>query len=309
MLTSMPHRILPGWRFIPEKAKIRLARRRRTFWHVSALALSLICADCPATTNEAEKPYPPWDRAALSLGGNVATLNSSVSFGINGAAGLSVTPEELLGLDSSLFVFGAGAFYRLGEAKRHQISLSYVGYHRSGSTTLTDQIQIGDNILLPGTQLSTVFNFDIIRATYTYAVFQDDRVRIGLGLGFYIAPININVKVTSSDQTLEGGSMQTTLPLPVLALGGELRLTPKFSLLADVNAMYLSIDNFQGGILDTTLAMEYRLWKHFGLGLAVNAMAINVEAQGSDTSYPGADFFGKVNVQYGSLFLYGKLAF
>jgi hypothetical protein len=309
MLTLIQRREPPRRRFNSQAGKLPDVFWRAALLRRVLLALCVAGAVGAANAEEGEKPFPPWDRATITLGANVATLNSSVSFGINGAAGLSVTPENVLGLDSTLFVFGIGGFYRLGESKRHQINLSYAGYHRSASTTLTDQIQIGDTVLFPGTQVDTVFNFDIARVSYTYAVFQDERVRIGLGLGVYVAPVKINVKVATPDQTFEAGKLQATLPLPAIVLAGELRLTPKFSLVGDFNAMYLEINDFQGALLNTTLGIEYNLWKHFGLGMAFNIMAVNVEAKSSDNSYPGAEFVGKMNVQYGSLLLFGKFAF
>jgi hypothetical protein len=283
--------------------------RRGTWRHSTVLVLVLAVAAWSAKADEVENPWPAWDRGAVALGGYLTALNTSVSFGVDGLAGLSIKPENALGLDSSMFVFGAAGYYRLGESKRHQISLSYSGYHRSASGTLTKEIAIGDNVLLPGTELHTVFNLDIARVSYTYAIFQDDRVRIGLGLGVYVAPIKIQVKVDTADASYEAGKIDVTLPLPAFSLQGELRLTRRFSLVGDLNAMYLRIGDYEGSLLNANVGMEYRLWKHFGLGLAFNAMTVNVEASSSSNSYPGADFVGRVTVDYGGLFLYGKLAF
>jgi hypothetical protein len=292
-----------------QRQAIKMPTLARRWRHVTLLAFACVVPVFSPSAAPDENAFPPWERGAVTLGGYVAALNSSVSFGINGLAGLSVTPEDVLGLDSSLLVLGASGYYRLGESKRHQLSLSYSSYNRSASTTLTKEISIGDNVLLPGTHLDTEFNFAIARLSYTYAIFQDDRVRIGLGLGVYVAPVNIKVNVSNADDEFAAGKLQATLPLPAFSLQGELRLTPRFSLVGDINAMYLRLDEYQGSLLNTSFGAEYRLWKHFGLGLAFNVMSVHVEAQSSSNSYPGADFIGKVDVEYGGLCLYGKLAF
>ena len=73
--------------------------------------------------------------------------------------------------------------------------------------------------------------------------------------------------------------------------------------------MYLKISDFQGSLLDSNIALEYRPWKHVGFGLGYNAMAVHVEAQTSSSNYPGADFVGTVDVAFNGLMLYGKLSF
>ncbi len=74
---------------------------------------------------------------------------------------------------------------------------------------------IGDVTLPAGSRLSTVFNFDIIRTTYSYAFLQDDRVRIAAGLGLYVLPLKYSIKSsTTGDVNIEGADV--TLPLPTL---------------------------------------------------------------------------------------------
>jgi len=48
-------------------------------------------------SDETRSKYPEWDRAALSFGGNVVGLNSSVAFGARGTTTVSINAESLLG--------------------------------------------------------------------------------------------------------------------------------------------------------------------------------------------------------------------
>ena len=285
------------------------ALTRGTRWHARILVLVTSFAALNTGAAEPEKTFPPWDRAGLGLGGHFATFDSSLSLAVKGAAGVGIDAEDLLGLESSLFVFYADGFYRLGQSKRHQVGLSYSAYHRSGNGTLTQEIQIGDTVLLPGTQLDTVFNFDIIRTSYSYAIFQDERIRIGLGWGVYIPPIKYSITLESPGENQSFSAADITVPLPAISLQSELRILPKLSLIGGVDAMYLKISSFEGSLLSANLALEYRPWQHFGLGLAYNAMSVNVESTSSSNKYPGADFVGAINVDYGGVVLYAKLAF
>jgi hypothetical protein len=254
------------------------------------------------------KKFPPWDRAAISVGGDLVALNSSVTLGATKLPGVGVSGEDFLGLNSSLFVFAADGFYRFGESKRGQLSLSYQSYRRSASTSYGQDVTIGDITIPANAKLDSYLNFAIIRASYTYAILQDDRVRIGVGAGVYVAPISYGVTWSKGGTNETLAQDKLTLPLPALELNGEIKLLPKLYLMGDLDAMYLKIDSTEGLLISTDLGLEYRPWRHFGLGLAINALAINVKATGS-TRYPGVDFSGKATLQYGGLFMYGKVAF
>ena len=222
---------------------------------------------------------------------------------------MEVKGEDGLGLDSSLTVLRLDAAYRIGQSRRHQVDFTYAAFHREGRETLSEEIDLGDQTLPIGAEVSTVFNFDIIRGTYTYALLQDDRMRIAMGLGIYAVPLKYELKVetTSERSKIEGADI--TVPLPALAIRAEFQLVSKLFLNMEANLMYLEIQGFKGSLMDNTLGLEYRPWNHIGLGLAYSGMSVAVEQESSDSDYPGADFVGNVDVQFNGLFLYGKLSF
>jgi hypothetical protein len=115
------------------------------------------------------------------------------------------------------------------------------------------------------------------------------------------------VETTGGRSEVEGADI--TLPLPALAIRAEFQLVPKLFLNMEANLMYLEIEGFKGSLMDNTLGLEYRPWKHFGLGVAYSGMSVGVEQESDDSDYPGADFVGSVDVRFNGLFLYGKLSF
>jgi len=279
---------------------------------VTAILLGTSCP-CWAAEDSAisapENQSHPWEKGAIIFGGFVAFFSSDLVFGVEGAGSGSLDAEDLLGLDSELTVFRAGAMYRPGKSRRNQLDFSYASYDRDSSATLARDITI-DNVTYPvGARVETVFDFDIIRGTYSYAFWQSDRVRLALGLGVYAVPLRyeLDVETTGGNTAVEGAD--TTLPLPALALRGEFKLINKLFLNASVEGMYLEINDFRGSLLDLNVGVEYRPWKHFGLGLGYNFMGVSVEGEGSDSDYPGIDFVGEVDVRFSGLFLYGKLSF
>jgi hypothetical protein len=291
---------------------MKISLNLRNFTVAAFLAASIAAHATDDSTNSltlTQKNYLPWDKGSVKLGGFVAAFDDRIAFGTGSGAGVAFNPEKLLGLDTTLTVFRIEAMFRPGESLRNQLDFSYASYHRSGEAILSADLNIGGTTYPVGADIETTFNFDIIRGTYSYAVLQDERMRIALGLGVYAVPLKYGLTITTTGGQTAVNGANTTLPLPALALQSEFQLIPKLYLDASMNAMYLEISNFKGSLLDVNIGLEYQLWKHFGLGLAYNAMAMNVEGDSIHSSYPGANFTGSVNVGFSGLMLYGKFSF
>lgn len=262
-----------------------------------------------SATAPAQKRYLPWEKGSVKFGGFISAFDSNLGFGVNNAAGVTINAEELFDLDDSLTVFRAEAMYRPGQSRRHQVDLIYASYRRDGSATLSEELDINGDTYPVGARVDTVFNFDIIRGTYSYAILQDERMRIALGLGVYAVPLEyeLDIETTGGRNSVEGAD--TTLPLPAVALRAEFQLIPRMFLNTSIDAMYLAVSDFSGSLLDVNVGLEYRPWKHFGFGLGYNAMSVAVEGESSSSDYPGIDFVGTVDVRFSGLMLYGKFTF
>ena len=151
-------------------------------------------ADDSTPPSEDEYSFP-WEKGSVKFGGFVAAFNSTLGFGLTHGPSVEIKGEDGLGLDSSLTVFRVDALYRPGKSRRHQVDFSYAAYHRDASRTLSEEIDLGEGQILPiGANVSTVFDFDIIRGTYSYAVLQDDRVRLAFGLGLAYSGLSVSVE-------------------------------------------------------------------------------------------------------------------
>jgi hypothetical protein len=251
----------------------------------------------------------PWEKGSIQFAGLIATFHSDLTFGIKGGGNASINAEDRLGLDSSLGVFRADAFYRPGQSRRNQLDFTYASYDRDGSATLSQPLTVGNRTYPIGAQVDPVLNFDLIRGTYSYAFVQNERVRLALGLGVYVIPLRygLEVQTRSEHSAVEGGD--SILPLPALALRAEVQLYPKLFLKTSLDGMYLEISDFKGYIVDLNVGLEYRAWKHFGFGLGYNFVNADVEGEGANSKYPGVNFVGDVNVRLSGLLLYAKVSF
>jgi hypothetical protein len=285
--------------------------------HISIRAITrpLICSVILGFANlarlsaqDSDSDSSLWEKGSIQFGGFIATFNSDLTFGASGGGNASISAEDRLGLDSTLAVFRADAFYRPGKSRRNQIDFTYASYDRDGSATLSRELTIGDATYPIGAHIESVFDFDLIRGTYSYAFLQNDRWRVALGLGIYAVPLRYGVEVEtdSGKSVVEGGD--TTLPLPAVGLRAEVKLYSKLFFKTAVDGMYLEISDFRGSIIDLNVGLEYRAWKHVGFGLGYNFVNANVEGE-STSDYPGIDFVGEVTVRFSGLLLYGKLSF
>ena len=251
----------------------------------------------------------PWEKGAIQIGGFVTTFESELTFGASGFGNAKIDGEDLLGLDTRLTLLRVDAMFRPGRSRRNQVDAGYAGYDRTGDTSLSQALTIGRATYPVGAEVETVFNFDLIRATYSYAFLQNNRARVALGLGAYGVPLRFNLTI----QTLRGSSVvkgaDTILPFPTLALRTEFRLLPKLFVKASVDGMYLAFSGFEGSLLDANVSLEYRLWKHFGFGLGYNLTDAHVHGKTTDSNYPGMDFVGSVDVRFSGLLFYGKVSF
>jgi hypothetical protein len=277
------------------------------------LVLCILCASLArlgavdADTEPAE--VSPWEKGSLQLGGFVATFRSELTFGLSGAKNGSINAEDRLGLDSSLTVFRVDALYRPGRSRRNQLDFTYGAYHRSGNATLSQDLTVDGETFPVGSQISTVFNFDLIRGTYSYAFVQNQWLRLGLGVGVYAVPLKYGLEVDTLNGAISVQGGDVTLPLPALALRTEVQLVSKLFLKANVDGMYLDISDFRGSLVDANLDLEYRPWKHFGFGLGYNFVDVHVETESTHSDYPGASFVGTVDVHFSGLLFYGKVSF
>jgi len=95
----------------------------------------------------------------------------------------------------------------------------------------------------------------------------------------------------------------------VIGVGIDYAITPKWFIRQQLNVFYLEISNYSGGIANLQAALEWLpferpFWKHFGFGLGVDAMRVEVEAEDSDV--PGVDFRGTIGFSYFGAQLYLK---
>lgn len=237
----------------------------------------------------------PWSTFGVEVGSVSAAIDSTVRVGLAGA-GVGLDLEDLLGLDRSNTTVKAKAFWRFSENQRHRVDLSWLDLNRRGSKTVSQDIDIGNGqVIAAGTTATTRLDLRLIKAQYSYSVYQDDRVDLGVGGSLYVLPIDFELEATGVTDSAD--SFGVTAPLPAVGLRFDFAITPRWLLQSDLNLFYIEFDDYKGALTSWTGGVEYRPWDHFAVGLGLESFALGVEQNGG-TDIPGVDEAGSIDLGY-----------
>jgi len=271
---------------------------------ICSFALMSILYSLSVNAGEKENKDKPWERFSFNLGGFSTAINSDVSLGAKGL-GIEVNVEDALDLDSSVSVFRVDGLWRFTRNLRHRLDLGWFDISRDSSTTLLRDITIGGTTFPLGTEVTTSFDLQVFKGAYSYSFFQDDRMDLGVSFGLFVMPIDFKIDASGAFEGHERESI--TAPLPVLGLRTDFAITPKLFLKYNIDFFYLEIDQFEGAITDSKLALEYNVFKYLGLGIGLERFNIYIKAEGED--YPNIDFNGTFEFSYFGLMAYCKIYF
>ena len=76
-----------------------------------------------------------------------------------------------------------------------------------------------------------------------------------------------------------------TVPLPVVGFGVGYNVTPKFSWHIKTELFALKFDDWDGVYTDSSLGIEYRVFKHVGLGLGLASNSLRVTENANDYKF------------------------
>ncbi len=244
------------------------------------------------------------NRFYINSGVFISGISSKVRFGSKELGlGIDINLEDALDLNTTNLVFRGSAGYLLGKKRRHSIKAAYFAFLRSSDKTLETELEFNDTVYPVGTEISSIFNFSIIKFAYDYSYYKDDRVDLGIGGGFYLMPILFKVDVQDKPET---EIANFTAPLPYIALRTDFKIHNKLYLKQGLDLLYVRFDSYTGVILDINVRLEHHLWKHFGLGAGLDFFKILVRSENQRQYF---NFVGNVEMSYTGLLVFAKYYF
>lgn len=206
----------------------------------------------------------------------------------NLGAGISIDPEATLGLVSDQAVLRLTGHYRFG--KKHALTYSWYSINSQGNKSIEEEIEWldenGDLITIPtGASVDTNLDFDLFKVGYLWSFYHTDKVELGVGAGLHTTRIAVGLTADTTSTGVDARDVSTTLPLPVFFAGFTYQVTPEFNWFLKAELFTLEFDDWEGTYTDSSLGMEYRAFKHVGLGVAFNSDALRITEDASDYKF------------------------
>lgn len=220
------------------------------------------------------------DRFNIRLGAFITSLDTTAQLNSTYyGKGTSVDFEKVLGLDTSNTVFRFDGSWRF--LPRHQLVLSYMEIDRSGSKTLNQNVQWGNNIYLAGLKAQSNWNTTQTNLYYRYSFVQTDKGEFGGSIGVSYVQQTGRIQgwaqaAGTSYQYYANRQGSIDAPVPVIGLFGTYEFTPKFSMSGDIQYLQVNISGVDGKYTDARLTFDYFPWKTTGFGLGYLYDSLNV---------------------------------
>ena len=239
-------------------------------------------------TAQAEDSVP--DKFNISIGAySVFRTDATISLTEPGlGAGISISPEDTLGLDSEQTVLRLTGYYRF--TKEHALNYSWYRITSNGNKALTKEIEWldknGDQITIQkGAKVDSSLDYNIFKVGYLWSFYHSDKVELAAGAGLHLTSIAFGL---NSDSTSSGVAVQDislTVPLPVVSFALNYAVTPKFHWIIKGEVFALKFEDWNGIYTDMTLAMEYRTFKNIGLGIGLGSNSLKVTEDTADHKF------------------------
>lgn len=236
----------------------------------------------------AEEKIP--DRYRIALGGYVIVRYDSIMSLTepNLGAGISISPEDTLGLSTEQVVLRLEGYYRF--TKKHALTYSWYRITSDGSKILEEEFDWiddnGDTITIPvGAKADTTLSYDIFKLGYLWSFHHTDKVEMAAGVGLHMTRIEVGIRADTTSSGVNTRDVDTTLPLPVFSFAIVYHVTPKFAWRFKQEFFALQFDKWDGNYTDSTLGVEYRLFENVGLGIALSSNSLKVTEKKDDYKF------------------------
>ncbi|WP_455207195.1 hypothetical protein [Kaarinaea lacus] len=221
------------------------------------------------------------DKFRIAIGGySVPRSESEISlsepeFG----AGVSLSPEKTLGLNTEQTVVRLDGHYRFNQ--KHALTYSWFRITSDGTKSIEEDInwidENGNPITIPvGASVNTVLEYDVYKVGYLWSFYHNDVVELAAGVGLHITKIAVGLTAETTTTGIDASDVSVTVPLPVLSFGLIYKVTPKFGWFVKSEIFAIEFNNWEGSYTDGSAGVEYRMWKQIGLGLGIGTNSLKI---------------------------------
>jgi hypothetical protein len=235
------------------------------------------------------------ERGSVLFGAFITDRDTSTRLDSDAGPGTEIDLEDDLGLETSMSVVRVGGYLWLG--RRHRFDAAFFDLSRDATKPIQETIHFGDQTFEIDSVVETEQDLSIIKADYTFAAVARDRAFLGVTGGLYILETRMALRQAALGQF---ESEDITAPLPVLGLRGDFEFNDRITLRGAMQWFGVKTDDIDGRLIDFYVGADYGFSERMAIGLAYNAVSMNLDAE-EDRGLRGRIDFG-----YDGLLLYFK---
>ncbi len=190
---------------------------------------------------------------------------------------------------------------------KHSIGFTYYRVDRDGFNTIDRSIDFG-NVTFPiGATVKSNFDVALYEIYYMYSFYHTEKVELAALAGFYFTDISVSLtSVTTVGTSINAGTTSRTdllAPLPQVGFLMRYYITPRLNAELRTNFFYVDSSRWRGSLAEIYFGLEYRLFKHFGFGGAVDRLNASIEGPVGESATL------KVDNAWNTAFVYGSFYF
>lgn len=181
--------------------------------------------------------------------------------------------EDVLGVNKKDDVLHLEGIVRF--AHFHRMQIGYFELGRESTTTLLEDLVIGDELFPAGTTIAVDTDLEIWRAAYGFSLMNDAQKELGLLVGVHVTNFDSVIVAPETGQTVES---HFDTPLPVIGAFGSVALGEKTDLHASLEIFRMEFDRYEGSLNAFYLGLNHYFTDRVGAGVGYNYFAMNLDS-------------------------------
>ena len=205
--------------------------------------------------------------------------------------------EDVFGVNKKDDVLHLEGIFRF--AHFHRFQLSYFELGRESSTTLLEDLEIGDEIFPAGAFIDVDSNIETWRLAYGFSLMNDAQKELGVLVGMHLTEVDARVVAPETGQLVES---KVDTPLPVIGVFGSVALGEKTDLGARLELFRMEFDVYEGSLNAFYLGVNHYFTDSIGAGIGYNYYAMNLDS-------PEEGLRGSVQIRHHGPIVFGSFTF
>jgi len=241
------------------------------------------------------------DRWTFRVGGFLTGLSTDLRLDSpTGGEGTTISLEDDLGFSSSETIPRLNLSVILG--KRHQVGVGWYKTDRDSETTLTRDIEWGDETFPINVDIGGFYNTEFLTVSYTYYFYSSETTALGIQGGLVYANLGAGIGIRLAGPGFEAEEdLSSDIPVPQLGFSVRTYLGKRFVFNGALGYVAFDLDDWEGSVATALVGVEHRTWKNFGFGLGYSYSAYDVDAKSKD-------FLGRFEYIIDGFEIYGRAA-